>query len=75
MRSEQPKNDDVMLPGKSGIELAQWVRHRHPGCKLLLISGHPAVEQMLQWSAEGGQVFPILAKPVSPDHILQFLRA
>jgi DNA-binding NarL/FixJ family response regulator len=29
---------DYMMPGANGIEIAEWLKERHPGCRVLLFS-------------------------------------
>jgi len=49
---------DVMMPGLSGIELAQAVRARHPALPILLTSGYSDV-----LAAEGTHGFDLIRKP------------
>ena len=35
---------DVVMPGTSGVQLAQWVREAHPHVKVVLTSGYPKLE-------------------------------
>jgi PAS domain S-box-containing protein len=35
---------DVVMPGMSGIHLAQWVHQTHPDIRVVLTSGYPQVE-------------------------------
>lgn len=58
---------DVMMPGISGIELAQYIADNYPDCKTLLISGcTDLAERSLR---------PILTKPIHPGEILRFIDA
>lgn len=61
---------DVMLPKMNGIDLAMELRERLPDCCILLISGQPSVEGLLQEARMKGYDFEILAKPVHPTEIL-----
>jgi DNA-binding NtrC family response regulator len=60
---------DVVMPGMSGVELAQRVAARWPHLKVILTSGysHVIVE-------EGTCGFPLLQKPYSIDGLLGILR-
>ena len=60
---------DVVMPTMDGIELASQIKQLHPDCKVLLISGHVASEQLVNAGSQGRQ-FAILAKPVHPESLL-----
>jgi len=51
---------DVVMPGMSGVELAERIRQTHPDLPVLLTSGYSAV-----LAQEGSRGFPLLAKPYS----------
>ncbi len=59
---------DVVMPGRSGIELAEDVTTRHPGLPVLLLSG------FVGESAHGGLpadlAFPLLPKPTARAALL-----
>jgi DNA-binding NtrC family response regulator len=61
---------DVMLPKMNGIELAGIIAGNYPGCRLLLISGHPGTSELLNDARSHGHTFEILAKPLHPTFIL-----
>ena len=60
---------DVVMPGMSGVELAQQVAARWPHIEVILTSGysHIIVE-------EGTHGFPLLKKPYSIDGLMAVLR-
>ncbi len=60
---------DVVMPGMSGVELAQQVSSRWPRIEVILTSGysHILVE-------EGAHSFPLLRKPYSIDGLMAVLR-
>lgn len=66
---------DVVMNGMNGIQLAVRLAERLPDCKVLLISGHAHISSLMEESETNGHNFPILAKPVHPKRILQFLAA
>ena len=66
---------DVMLPKMNGIDLAMALKERYPDCRILLISGQPSVENLLQEARDKGHDFEILAKPVHPTEILDTIAA
>jgi DNA-binding response OmpR family regulator len=61
---------DVMLPNMNGIDLAVALQKPIPGCQILLFSGQPSVEGLLQKALHEGHSFEILAKPIHPSVIL-----
>jgi DNA-binding NtrC family response regulator len=61
---------DVMLPAMNGIDLAFKLMQGHPACQILLFSGAPAVESIVQKARNEGYDFEILAKPVHPNVML-----
>jgi DNA-binding response OmpR family regulator len=65
---------DVMLPKMNGIELAVLLK-RDPGCHILLFSGQPSVEALMQEAQRKGHDFEILAKPVHPTVMLNAISA
>jgi len=61
---------DVMLPKMNGIDLAVAFGKLLPACRVLLFSGQPSVEALLQKARNEGHTFEILAKPIHPSVIL-----
>jgi DNA-binding NtrC family response regulator len=61
---------DVMLPKMNGIELAVVLIDRFAGCQVLLFSGQPSVEGLMQKAKSEGHEFEILAKPIHPTVML-----
>jgi FixJ family two-component response regulator len=61
------------MGGMNGVELAKRLADFNPDCKVLLVSGHIAASPLIQDSIAGGYNFPVLAKPVHPQQILDFL--
>lgn len=61
---------DVMMPGMTGIELAEQIGERYPKVKIILASGYMAP------SAGAGRPLPQLfvAKPYRIEQILKLLR-
>jgi len=61
---------DVMLPKMNGIELAVILTESYPRCQVLLFSGQPSVEILVEKAKHDGHQFDILAKPVHPSVML-----
>jgi DNA-binding response OmpR family regulator len=61
---------DVHLPGINGLDLAIRMKAEYPDCKLLLVSGQPSTDEMLELARKNGHSFDILAKPTSPSELL-----
>jgi two-component system, NtrC family, sensor kinase len=55
---------DVVMPGMTGIELAQEIRHRHPDLPVVLASGYSHV-----LSEHGSYGFELLQKPYSIEQL------
>jgi len=61
---------DVVMPGMSGIEMAIAIYTEFPQCKILLCSGQAATAAMIEEARDHGHNFPLLAKPVHPEQLL-----
>jgi PAS domain S-box-containing protein len=59
---------DVVMPGMSGVELAEAIRQGWPALPILLTSGYSAV-----LAEKGSRGFPLLAKPYSAHDLRQAL--
>lgn len=64
---------DVMLPRMNGIELAVVLRENHPRCRLVLFSGNAGTQVIAEEAAKRGNFFEILAKPVHPLFMLDYV--
>ena len=62
---------DVIMPGASGVELAERVLHDRPGMRVLFISGHAGDE--LSRRGVGAQA-PLLEKPFTAEALLDAVR-
>ncbi|CAN7598669.1 ATP-binding protein [Phenylobacterium sp. LjRoot225] len=59
---------DVVMPGVSGVELAQSIRRHYPGLPVILTSGYSHV-----LAEEGRHGFTLLAKPYSAESLARTL--
>ncbi len=64
---------DVVLPQMNGIDLAVTIRNAHPNCRLVLFSGQQTSQSVLEEAAKKGHLFEILAKPVHPLFMLDYV--
>ena len=64
---------DLVLPGVGGLELVRVIRRRHPGCRIVAVTGldEPVTERLFRES--GADVF--LAKPVELRDLLKAVGA
>jgi PAS domain S-box-containing protein len=63
---------DVMLPGKSGPEVAEVIRDKYPGLKVLYMSGY--ADQEAFGRIEAGENWMFLSKPFSVEDLLSMVR-
>jgi DNA-binding response OmpR family regulator len=61
---------DVVLPGKSGVDLAITIRRIFPECKVILFSGQASTAGLLAAANRDGHHFVLLSKPVHPTDLL-----
>jgi DNA-binding NtrC family response regulator len=64
---------DVVLPQMNGIELAMIIRDSHASCRVVLFSGQQTSQSLLEEAAKKGNLFEILAKPVHPMFLLDYV--
>ena len=60
---------DVVMPGMSGIELAEVMRARHPDVPVVLTSGYSHV-----LAAEGTHGFHLLQKPYTGERLARAIK-
>jgi len=61
---------DIMLPRMNGIQLAILLKENVSGCGVLLFSGQPSVQGLIEKARSEGHEFEVLAKPVHPTVML-----
>lgn len=64
---------DVALPGMNGLEFAMALRKAQPDCRVVLFSGQPSSEELMEQSAREGHFFEFLAKPLHPLFMLDYV--
>ena len=61
---------DVNLPKMDGVELAIRIKALFPECRIVLISGAPETEFVVQRYGPAGRDLELLAKPIHPEDLL-----
>lgn len=62
---------DIVMPGMSGVELADEVQRRYPDVEVLLTSGYP--DHVLALHGGGKLKFPLLSKPYQQRSLAEAL--
>jgi hypothetical protein len=57
----------------NGIDLAIVLQANRPACRLVLFSGHPGTQALMEEAAKKGNSFEILSKPVHPLFMLDYV--
>jgi len=65
---------DVLMPNMNGVELAIAVSTELPRTRIVLFSGQAGITDILHRAKEHGYVFDLLAKPMHPEKLVNFLR-
>lgn len=65
---------DIVMPGMNGIDLAISVRNQLPATVIILISGQAGVTDALRKAKDDGYEFNLLAKPIHPEKLLEYLK-
>jgi len=65
---------DVFMPGLSGIDAAIKVCEQLPDCKVLLVSGQAALQDLRREIQSKCHRFDVLSKPVHPKDLLDHIR-
>ena len=63
---------DMMMPGATGMEVLQATRRRQPRAKVIIITGTPSSETLLEAKREGAYAY--LRKPFQLKHFLSVLK-
>ncbi len=65
---------DVVMPDLDGIAAAILISESVPDCRIVLLSGHGVVHDLLQSARERGYEFDVLLKPIHPLALVEHLR-
>jgi len=63
---------DVKMPGLGGLDVVRQMNRRHPGMKVVLMTGHGSVEDSETGLSLGALAY--LQKPVDLDTLIDILR-
>jgi CheY-like chemotaxis protein len=63
---------DIVMPGRSGVELAAELEHRSPGIAVVYMSGYPAAVLTERTLIEDGD--PYIQKPFTPQMLAERIR-
>ena len=61
---------DYKLPGMTGVELLKEIRKTNRSSKILIVSGKPFIEKLLEEEALAGTMSGVLNKPFEIDILL-----
>lgn len=64
---------DVVMPGMSGIDLANAITESIPDCAILLFSGQAATRSLLAKAGDAWCDFEVLLKPIHPTKLLTLI--
>jgi CheY-like chemotaxis protein len=65
---------DIVMPGMHGVDLAIHVRNQLPATIIVLLSGQAGITDLLREAKDGGYEFNLLAKPIHPEKLLDYLK-
>lgn len=65
---------DIVMPGINGVDLAICVRNQLPATVIVLLSGQAGITEVLRQAKDSGYEFNLLAKPIHPERLLEYLR-
>lgn len=63
---------DLKLPGKSGIDLLQYVKAKDPDVPVIMITAFGTIQNAVEAMKKGA--FNYLAKPINPDELLTLIK-
>ena len=65
---------DVVMPDLDGIAASIVIAERLPDCRIVLLSGHGVVHDLLERARARGHQFELLLKPIHPLALIEHLR-
>lgn len=58
---------DIVMPGKSGIEIVGTIKEWKPKCEIIMVAGAPSEDQKQECLSKGA--FAVMSKPVELDEV------
>jgi CheY-like chemotaxis protein len=65
---------DVIMPRLNGIDLAKKILAVLPETRIILFSGHPGSEELLEKALADGWNFEVLSKPLRPEILIEQMK-
>jgi len=59
---------DITLPGKSGLDLLEFVKRNNLGCPVIMVTGTAGLDMAIRSMALGAKDY--ITKPCSPNYLL-----
>lgn len=66
---------DYKMPGLNGVDLLKLAKKTDPSAKIIIISGRPFIEKILENEAAQGMAAGIISKPFSDIELLKKIEA
>jgi DNA-binding NtrC family response regulator len=64
---------DLRLPGKSGIDVLEVLRHSHPSWPVIVMTAHGSADTAIEATKQGA--YDYLVKPFDPDALVDLVEA
>ena len=65
---------DVIMPDMDGVTASIRILQFLPNCRIVLLSGHGMVHDLMRGARERGYEFDVLLKPMHPTELIEHLR-
>ena len=59
---------DLVMPKVNGVEATAYIRSQFPGVPILVLTGHPSIDNMKELYKQG--IVDYLVKPIVPDKLV-----
>ena len=59
---------DLVMPKVNGVEATAYIRSQFPGVPILVLTGHPSIDNMKELYKQG--IVDYLVKPIIPDKLV-----
>lgn len=65
---------DVVMPDMDGVAASILISESLPHCKIVLLSGHAVVADLMKMARARGYDFDVLMKPIHPLELIEHVR-